>query len=111
MPPTPDGTLCEPGTLRRQSIDTLKSASNSLAPGNTEGSVSRTEFSVKLHLEVTRMTLALSRTMETRTVFFRAFLHNTKEIVPGQLEHQQWGGAHFTDVVNWLSKFKKTPGS
>ncbi|WP_337388420.1 hypothetical protein, partial [Duodenibacillus massiliensis] len=86
MPPTPDGTLCEPGTLRRQSIDTLKSASNSLAPGNTEGSVSRTEFSVKLHLEVTRMTLALSRAMETRTVFFRAFLHNTKEIVPGQLE-------------------------
>ena len=68
--PTPDGTLCEPGTLRRQSIDILKSASNSLAPGNTEGSVSRTEFSVKLHLEVTRMTLALSRAMETRTVFF-----------------------------------------
>jgi hypothetical protein len=21
------------------------------------------------------------------------------------------GGAHFTDVVNWLSKFKKAPGS
>ena len=25
---------------------------------------------------------------------------------------KKWlGGAHFTDVVNWLSKFKKTPGS
>ena len=44
----PHGTLCESGTLRHQSIDTLKSASNSLAPGNTESSVSRTEFSVEL---------------------------------------------------------------
>ena len=70
LPPTPDGTLCESETLRHQSIDTLKSASNSLAPGNTEGSVSRTVFIVELHLAVTRMTVALSRAMETRTAFF-----------------------------------------
>ena len=74
IPPTPDGTLCEPGTLRRQSIDTLKSASNSLAPGNTEGPEPGNGNAYS---------------------FFRAFLHNTKEIVPGQLDHQQWGDVRF----------------
>ena len=95
LPPTPDGTLCESGMLRRQSIGILKSAPSSRAPGKTEGNVSRTAFSVELHLAVTRMTVALSRAMETRTAFFRAFLHNTKEIVPGQLEHQQCHHAQY----------------
>ena len=70
LPPPPDGTLCESGTLRRQSIGILKSAPSSRAPCKTEGSVNRTVFSVELHLAVTRMTVALSWAMETRTAFF-----------------------------------------